>query len=288
MKNYYSIGLIFCMFFLLTSCGKDKDGFQQTESGLKYKFIKYSNGVKPSLGDRMIMHIIYKTEFDSVIFDSQTKSDSFDVEFVSPTFSGGVEEGFGMMSEGDSAIFKASADSIFSITFHSQLPDYLKPGSSLIFHVSLQKIIPKSVHDSLQNARDVASRREEFERIELFLKQNNMDVMPTENGVYMTTSKSGTGDFPAKGDTVYANYTARLLDGTIFDQSINTNPPFSFVVGNNMVIQGWEECIPFLNKGSIARLVIPSDLAFGDQQKGVVKPYSTLVFDVEILDVRKK
>lgn len=62
------------------------------------------------------MHIIYKTEFDSVIFDSQTKSDSFDVEFVSPTFSGGVEEGFGMISQGDSAIFKASADSNF---FHN-------------------------------------------------------------------------------------------------------------------------------------------------------------------------
>lgn len=62
-----------------------------------------------------------------------------------------------------------------------------------------------------KNARDVASRREEFERIELFLKQNNMR-MPTENGVYMTTSKSGTCDSPGKGDTVYANYTARLLD----------------------------------------------------------------------------
>lgn len=287
MKISGQFFLYLLILIVVTSCNKDKDGFSRTESGLLYKFIKSNAGPKPELGDIMEMDIIYLTDTDSILFDSKAKSDSFTVEKVDPTFIGGVEEGFAMMSVGDSALFKASADSIFEKTFHSTLPGYLTPGRFITFKVKLKNIIPKSVHDSLKIARDVASRREEFERIELFLQQNEMDVMPTKNGVYMATSKSGTGEFPAKGDTVYVNYTARLLDGTIFDQAVNTDPPFSFVVGNGMVIEGWEECIPFLNKGSVARLVIPSDLAFGDQQKGVVKPYSTLVFDVEILDVKK-
>ncbi len=288
MKNFIFKGLVFGVLMLVFSCSKNKDGFQQTESGLKYKFIKSSNGAKPALGDRMIMRIAYKTEFDSIIFDSKSKSDSFEVEFVAPTYNGGVEEGFGMMSEGDSAIFKVSADSVFTITFHSQLPNYLKPGSALIFHVSIQKIIPKLIYDSLQNARDVAARRQEFENIEQFLKQNNMEVMPTENGAYMLTSKIGSGPFPTKGDSVFVTYTAKLLDGTIFDQATDKNHPLGFVLGSGAVLQGWEECLPQLNKGAVARLVIPSDLAYGDQQKGIVKPYSTLVFDVEVIKVVEK
>ncbi|HMT29564.1 MAG TPA: FKBP-type peptidyl-prolyl cis-trans isomerase [Bacteroidia bacterium] len=287
MKSAKSIlygGWILISFFLiLASCGKNKDGFSETESGLKYKFIKSSNGIKPELGDIMIMHITYRTDFDSLLFDSKTKSDSY----VEPTFTGGVEEGFGMMSPGDTAIFKVSADSVFEKTFHTTLPSYLKPASLLTFHVKLNQIIPKSVHDSLERAMDVELRRKEFERIEIFLKQNNMDVMPTENGAYMVTSRQGSGEFPVKGDTVYATFTGRLLDGTIFDQSEDKKAPFKFVLGTNMVIQGWEECVPLLNKGAVARMVIPSDLSFGAQKYGTLPPYSTLVFDIEILEIKK-
>jgi len=287
MKIVNYIFFYFAILLLLISCNKSKDGFSKTESGLWYKFIKSSNGPKPVNGDIMEMEISYLTDKDSVLFDSNSKSDAFTVVKVEPTFIGGVEEGFAMMSVGDSALFKSSADSIFEKTFHSSLPTYLQQGSYITFKVKLKKITPKSISDSIQSALDFQNRRIEFDRIEQFLKQNNMDVMPTENGAYMLTSKSGSGNFPVQGDTVFATYTARLLDGTIFDQSIYVTPPFSFVVGNNMVIEGWEECIPFLNKGSIARLVIPSDLAYGALQKGVVKPYSTLVFDVEILDIKK-
>jgi len=130
-------------------------------------------------------------------------------------------------------------------------------------------------------------RKVEFKHIEEFLKKNNMDVMPTENGVYMKISIPGAGPMPVKGDTVFVAYTGRLLEGTIFDQSVDNSKPFSFVLGSNTVIAGWEESIPFLNKGSIARLVIPSDLGYGAQPYGKLPGYSTLVFDIEILDIKK-
>lgn len=106
---------------------------------------------------------VYQTDFDSVIFDSHTKSDSFTVVLVEPTYRGGVEEGFAMMSPGDSAIFKVSADSVFEKTFHSTLPQYLKPGSSLTFRVALDNIISKQLKDSLESTRDVEMRVKEFE-----------------------------------------------------------------------------------------------------------------------------
>ncbi len=286
MTRSIQIFIACILLIMAAACSKNKDGYSKTESGLLYKFITSGNGVKPEDGDIMEMEIIYLTDKDSVLFDSKTKSDSFTVVKVEPTFTGGVEEGFAMMSPGDSALFKSSADSLFEKTFHTTLPGYLKPGSLITFRVKLKSITPKSVHDSLQRALDIEYRRQEFERIEAFLKQNNMDVMPTENGAYMVTSKAGTGNFPERGDTVYVNYTGRLLDGKIFDQSSDKGAPFKFVLGTNMVIQGWEECMPLLNTGAVARMVIPSDLGYGANDYGALPGYSTLVFDVEIVAVK--
>ncbi len=279
--------IFFAAVFLFASCTKSKDGFDSTESGLKYKFVKSAEGKKPSKGDVMIMRINYQTDFDSIIFDSHTKSDSFTVVLVAPTYIGGVEEGFALMSKGDSAIFKVSADSVFLRTFHSDLPDYLKPGSMLTFHVAIDDIIPASVKDSIESARDIESRVKEFERIDRYLQQNNMDVRPTENGAYFVASKQGVGEYPVKGDTVYVTYSGKLLDGTIFDQQLNKERPFKFVLGTNEVIAGWGECIPLMNKGAVAKIVLPSDLGFGAKPYGTLPPYSTLVFDVELLDIRK-
>ena len=270
----------------MISCTQNKNGFTKTESGLYFKFIENVEGKSPVTGDIMQMNIIYLTENDSVLFDSHSKSDSFTVVLVEPTFTGGVEEGFAMMSPGDSAIFKASADSIFEKTFHGVLPAYMKPGSFVTFKVKLKSFISRSEYDSIQGILDVENRRMEFANIESYLEKNNMDVMPTENGVYLVTTKHGTGPMPVKGDTIAVNYTGRLTDGTIFDQSINPTKPLVFVLGANKVIQGWEECMPFLNKGSKATMLIPSDLGYGAAVYGTLPGYSTLVFDVEILSIQ--
>lgn len=289
MKQTLSHGIILIgslMFFLFSSCGKDGEGYQKTKSGLKYKFITSGSGTKPQLGDVMIMHIKYFSPTDSLLYDSRNIKDSFTVNLVEPTFIGGVEEGFAMMGVGDSAHFKIRADSLFIKTFLTSVPEHYQPDSEIRFHVSLQRIIPKSVNDSIKMARDIELRRREFEMIEAFLKQNNMDVMPTQNGAYLSISKGGNGPYPVAGDTVFVEYTGRLLDGTVFDSSVGAEKPFSFVLGTQSVIQGWEECIPLLNKGSIARMVIPSDLAYGAEDYRELKGYSTLVFDVEITDVK--
>src|SRR5688572_5202029 len=163
--HIYSFKFVKFLFVLVVcfySCGSNKDDFERTEDGLGFRFINSTNGQKPSLGDIMIMHISYRTEYDSVLYDSKLKSDSFTVVLVEPTFKGGVEEGFAMMSTGDSAIFKVSADSLFEKTFQTTIPAYIKPGSSITFQVRLEKIIPKAVHDSLEHVHDVEMRKVEF------------------------------------------------------------------------------------------------------------------------------
>jgi FKBP-type peptidyl-prolyl cis-trans isomerase FkpA len=247
-KQPFFFYYIYLTIIFFAACKKSKDGFETTESGLKYKFITSVEGKKPAIGDRMLMHILYKTDFDSVLFDSKIKGDSFTVLLVEPTFRGGVEEGFAMMSAGDSAIFKTSADSVFEVTFHSQLPPYLKKGDFLLFQVKMKSIIDQAVYDSLQRALDIELRKQEFARIDTFMEINKMDIMPTENGAYVSITNPGSGPLPAKGDTMFVTYSGMLLNGKIFDQSLDKKKPFTFVLGKNMVIPGWEEAMPMLQK----------------------------------------
>jgi FKBP-type peptidyl-prolyl cis-trans isomerase len=275
--------------FLNFSCEIDKEGFQKTENGLLYKVVESGDGKElPETGDLLVMDISYKNNKDSVLFDSKIKSDSFSVVLVEPTFVGGVEEGFSMMHVGDQYQFKVPADSVFLKTFfHKSLPPYIEPGSFLKFSVKLNKIIRKSTADSLSRALDITLRREEFDRIEAFLKKENMDVVPTQNGVYIKTIKPGNGTFASVGDSVAVLYAGSTIDGNIFDKVEAKNGPFIFTAGIGMVIPGWDEAIPYLDEGSISRIVVPSDLAYGAKGHGNLPGYSTLVFDIEIKKVFK-
>ena len=86
---------------------------------------------------------------------------------------------------------------------------------------------------------------------------------------------------------VSVHYTGYLEDGSIFDSSIDRGEPIAFPVGTGRVIAGWDEGIMLLNVGGKARLIIPSQLAYGEKGAGnIIPPNATLIFDVELLDVK--
>ena len=96
----------------------------------------------------------------------------------------------------------------------------------------------------------------------------------------------GDGASPKRGETVTVHYTGWLTDGTKFDSSVDRNEPFSFVLGTDQVIQGWDQGVAGLRVRDKARLTIPPELAYGEQgYPGVIPPNATLVFEVELLSV---
>jgi FKBP-type peptidyl-prolyl cis-trans isomerase FklB len=123
---------------------------------------------------------------------------------------------------------------------------------------------------------------------ELFLTENKSKpgVVTTASGLQYIVLKDGAGPKPTATDKVKCNYEGKLIDGTIFDSSIKQGHPIEFAV--NGVIKGWTEALQLMNAGSKWRLFIPSDLAYGDQQMGPdIKPGSTLIFEVELLEIVK-
>ena len=109
----------------------------------------------------------------------------------------------------------------------------------------------------------------------------------TTSGLRYQFLQEGKGQKATKGATVSVHYKGQLLDGTVFDSSYKRKQPIDFTIGVGQVIAGWDEGIQLLNVGTKARLVIPSHLAYGEAGAGgVIPPNATLIFDVELMDVK--
>jgi peptidylprolyl isomerase len=114
------------------------------------------------------------------------------------------------------------------------------------------------------------------------------DYNQTESGLnYKITQENPSGKSPKSGDMVSVHYEGRLVDGTVFDSSYKRGNPIEFPLGQRRVIAGWDEGIALLKTGEKATLVIPSDLGYGPNGAGgVIPPNATLVFDVELVDIK--
>ncbi|WP_028292887.1 FKBP-type peptidyl-prolyl cis-trans isomerase [Oceanobacter kriegii] len=128
---------------------------------------------------------------------------------------------------------------------------------------------------------------ENMEAGNAFLAENGQrdGVVTTESGLQYEVLNEGTGgegERPGAKNKVTVHYHGTLIDGTVFDSSVERNEPISFRL--NQVIPGWTEGVQLMTKGQKNRLFIPAQLAYGKQRAGKIKPGSTLVFDVELLD----
>jgi FKBP-type peptidyl-prolyl cis-trans isomerase len=118
-----------------------------------------------------------------------------------------------------------------------------------------------------------------------YIADNGITAQPTASGLYYIETEKGTGVKAMPGNTVSVHYTGRLLDGTVFDSSIEKGEPFSFRLGVGQVIKGWDEAIALMNEGGKATLIIPSEIAYGARDSGTIPAYATLTFDVELVSV---
>ena len=122
---------------------------------------------------------------------------------------------------------------------------------------------------------------------EKFLAENALKegVTTTESGLQYEVIKMGRGKKPAATDKVKVHYHGTLIDGTVFDSSVERGEPTSF--GLNQVIKGWTEGLQLMPVGSKFRFYIPQELGYGAQAAGSIPPYSTLIFEVELLGIEK-
>lgn len=165
------------------------------------------------------------------------------------------------------------------------------------FELIKQGFINSMLGDTVWNAMDAGAYIEEtinnikYGNVkaegEQYLAENALKdgVTTTASGLQYEVIKMGKGPKPAATDKVKVHYHGTLIDGTVFDSSVDRGEPITF--GLNQVIPGWTEGVQLMPVGSKFRFVIPQELAYGSRQMGNIPPYSTLIFEVELLGIEK-
>ena len=147
--------------------------------------------------------------------------------------------------------------------------------------------VPVENEDQLMGALTDALMQQKAASSESFMQENaaRAEVTTTDSGLQYEVLVEGTGPKPAATDTVVTHYHGTLTDGTVFDSSVERGSPATFP--GIRVIAGWTEALQMMGTGSKWRLVIPSELAYGERGAGgAIPPNATLVFEVELLEIQ--
>jgi FKBP-type peptidyl-prolyl cis-trans isomerase FklB len=178
-------------------------------------------------------------------------------------------------------------DSIVDPIFYRGFTDALMQDTTL-FKVSKAATFFKEKMESNMKARDEKRYGANRDAGKQFLAENARkdSVITLPSGLQYKVLVKGNGKVPQMTDKVKVHYEGRLLDGTVFDSSYKRGEPSELTP--KQVIKGWTEALTMMPEGSKWQLYIPYDLAYGDREAGQIKPYSMLIFDVELIEIVTK
>lgn len=229
------------------------------ESGVIYQDIVVGEGTTTQAQDAILVNYTGRLVDGTVFYSSEEGGASYVY-----TLSGGMEipgwdEGLAGINIGGKRLLIVPSELVTGEFFLGVFP----PGSSLIFEVELIGI--PTLADFLDP---------------------DLDVVTTETGLMFQDTIVGEGATAQEGDIVVVHYTGWLLDGTKFDSSVDRDASFEFTLSQGSVIAGWDEGVVGMNIGGKRYLVIPYDLAYGVQGSGSIPPGATLIFEVELLEIK--
>lgn len=306
-KSVFSLGLAIAV--LGSACKQ----FEKGDGGLQYKIVKDNGQPKAQTGDLLSVNLTVTTDRDSLLSSTYKIGLPQIINIAADTlpglYPGDYNSMFRMLGEGDSAVFMLDLDTMAAKTMQPK-PEFAD--KYVTFNVKVNKHFKKGdLTDSALyaevntyfDAEIEKLKTSEESKISSYVKKNNLEPEKTASGLQYIITEEGTGEKPVAGDTVKVNYTGMLVaSGDVFDTSIkevaeksNTYnamrpyEPAKFAIGVRQVIPGWDEGLLLLSKGSKAKLIIPSELGYGERGdgRGVIPPFAPLVFDIELIDIIK-
>lgn len=281
-----AFGLLFSS--VVTSCEEKSPfpGYKPTGTGLYYKQITQGEGDALKMGDVIQVDLAYYVN-DSLLYTTANLPESAYDMVNESIFQGDLYEGFRMMHVGDSMSFMINADSVYNKQFHAPVvPDFVKPGVFTRWEVKVNKAMTEEEFYKMREEQLAALEQKAKDDFAAYLAGNGITEKPRESGLVYVCTKPGKGRKPVANQTVKVHYTGKLLDGTVFDSSVERGEPFEFQLGTHSVISGWDEGIALMSKGEKGVLYIPFDLGYGPRQNGPIPAYSNLVFEVELVDFK--
>lgn len=275
--------------------GCNSMSFKRTASGLLYKIIPEGSGPKVKRGDIIKIQFIHKLR-DSILASSYEQMPFYaKVDSVGPTYD--PQEIFTMLRKGDSAVVIREADTLAKK--QGMLPEFIKPKDKLvlsfrvveIFHAD--SIAQKDQMAEMQKAQEHQKKKMESMKgpavkdIEDYLTKNNVKYQKAPAGTFVEIKEQGTGTQVDSGKYCSIRYTGKVFPTMKVFETNNDpgKPAFDVQVGTHAVIPGWDEGLKYFKKGGKGTLYIPFYQAYGAQPGPGGKPYESLVFDIEVVNV---
>ncbi len=295
---------------------RNSETFKETATGLHYRVLKKGTGPSPEEGEVLLLEMSYKKKDGTVLFSTTEQGLPASLRYSKENMNaedGGFGEAVSMLKKGDNYIFKLSAEAAFGEILDAVVAQHkISKDDEVLLELNLQNIMTEERHKGWEVEQIALLQKKERahaeKQIEVdtktiidYLEENKIAAKSTEAGVYCVVDVPGKGPQPKKGDKVKISYTGKLLDGKVFDTSLEdvakenniynkqrTYEPIEFELGAGKAVPGMEDAVLHLKKGDKARVFIPSTLAYGS--KGVndlIPGDAVLLFEITLVDVKK-
>lgn len=270
--------LFVVLLFGFIGCG-DKNGVIHMDSGLQYTNDSLGTGREAKIGDLVAVHFRAW-----VIKDSNKIFEDWSLDSTRMTSTIGNSIDFGQPIKfklGDSAFIKGVDEGIVGMKMGGKR-SIIIPADKAYGEAGFGPIPPNS---SLKVVIDLIDVKDAVVAAPWGI--DSTKIITSQSGLKYVILQPGSGAKADSADLVTVHYTGFLSDGKIFDSSVERDEPFKFRLKLQPVIPGWEEGIKLIGKGGKAKLIIPPALGYGAIPVGTIPPNSTLIFDVELLDIEK-
>lgn len=285
--------LLACIMLLLPACRRMEPikGYTRDDEGFYYKLLRIGDGNEnPKVGDVLLLDAVFQTQKDSTIWDSKNEgNNAFYLPLEPRALIGSFNSYLLKMVEGDSVSFYIPTAVFFRQYFDTVPPVFCKNDSMMKVGLRLIEIMSQAEYQ--QVIRESEKEQEDKELTELrqiddYLKQHHLPEQTSSDGIYYLSKTESHGLVVETGRLVKLNYKGSFLDGRETDIP---QKPMEFIYGTpDQLIKGLNIVIGGMKKGENAKIIVPSRLAFGEQgsANGSIPPYSPLLYEIEITDVK--
>lgn len=278
---------------VMASCNTN---YEKTKSGLTYKIFKgkgSGNMLKAGMFAKLNIEYLLSPK-DTVLNSTYGKVPLFTAVDTSAKTAYSFMELLPKVKQGDSVIFTISVDSLKSKGAIPEYNEIFKRGDQIKGKMSILKIYTNENDIKADYEKEMASEKDrEIKDIKDYLSKKGINAQQTKNGAFVQIENAGDAQKAEAGKVASIMYKGYFLTNTnkVFDTNMDTTKghtdPINVPVGAGQVIPGWDEALPYFGKGGKGKIYVPAMLAYGPQgSQGAIPPYSNLIFDVEIRDVK--
>lgn len=271
----------------LNSCTQKE--FSLHEKGFEYLFHHQDpDNIKPELGDIMILNMDYYYNGDSLLFSTKELSTPFRMKLKKNMPTGEtIDDALALMNIGDSASFKLNATLFYTITKHQKVPVKVKQDDQITFHVKLVRTIVKEKFEKeIRRKKQPDTIEKELDLLENYIKNSNITQEPTASGLYFIENQKGTGNKAKMGSQVTVHYSGYFINGENFSNTYESNQPFTFTLGKDELIAGFQEGILKMSGKGHYTLIIPSYIGYGSKGNQTIPANKTLIFEIDVLSIK--